>query len=239
MIVTAEVLANWSVRLTAAEYTGTVSWYRSEGADVHVGDGPVIEDRTAPLNQPLTYYATDDLTTVLLANPVTIHAPNPVLSSTMSNAAKAVTVVSSRPYQGQGRSVWHPVIGRSDPFVSVFPALYPSGVLVLRCPTNDDRVALVRDLLQPGHPLLLRSTCRDRVDTMTFLMISWSDPFPVDTMREGPTHLEISYQRVTEVAPAYTPPARTYQQVMDERVTYQAVVDYHRSYQALLDGTPL
>lgn len=238
MIVTAEVLPNWSVRLTATSYTGQVDWFRVAGRDVPLGSGPVIEDRAAPLNQPVTYYATDDVSTVS-SSPVTINATGPVLSSTMSNVAMLVTVVSFRPYAGEGRSVWHPVIGRSDPFVSVFPAMYPGGDLVIRAGTNDERVNLIQSLLQPGHPLLLRSTCLDRLDTMVFLMTSWSDPFAVDTMREGATHLTLSFQRVTEVTPAYVPPARSYQNMLDENSTYQVVLDDYATYQGLLDGVAL
>jgi hypothetical protein len=225
----------WTVLLTATSYTGVVDWYRAEARDVHLGTGPKVVDRTVPLNQPVTYYAVDDVSTVTVTPPVVVPTDRPVLSSTMSNAAYPVTVVSFRPYSGEGRSVWHPVIGRSDPFVSVFPALYPAGELVLWCADNSERVALIQ-FLQPGAPLRLRSTCYDRLDSMVFLMTSWSDPFPDDTRRSGPSELRIQYQRVTEVTPAFVPPARTYQDMLDESATYQVVLDKYTDYQALLDG---
>lgn len=238
MIVTAVVEpSSYSVRLTATAYTGTVSWYRVEARDVPLGDGPVIEDRGAPLNQPVTYYAVDDVSTVS-TTPVTVTAEYPVLSSTMSNAALPVTVVRHRPKDFQGRSVWHPVIGRSDPFVSVFPMTYPSGVLVLLAATNQDRLDLI-ELMTPGYPLLIRSTCPDRLDGMTFTVTSARDPFQSDEMREGATYLELDYQQVTAVSPAWSPPARTYQDVLDEDNTYADVLTHYGSYQDLLDGVRL
>jgi hypothetical protein len=197
-----------------------------------------VLDRTIPLDEPVTYYATDDLT-LKTAPPLTVPSGGlPVLSSTMNSTAYAVTVVSYRPYQGQGASVWHPVIGRSDPLVSIFPALYPAGELVLRVPDNDTRTNLIL-MLTPGDPLLLRSTCHDRLDTLTFLMTSWEDPYVSPDAQGGPAYLRIRYQRVTDVAPAWQPPPdRTYQTVLTQHATYQAVLDTYPSYQALLDGVP-
>jgi len=239
-ITTTPVPSMWAVRLNATGNTGTVSWYRDTAttSDLYLGDGPTVLDRTVPLDEPVTYYATDDLT---LATAPLFTLPSgglPVLSSTMNSTAYAVTVVSYRPYQGQGASVWHPVIGRSDPLVSIFPALYPSGELVLRVPDNDTRTNLIL-MLQPGDPLLLRSTCHDRLDTMTILMTSWEDPYVSDQAQGGPAYLRIRYQRVTDVAPAWQPPPdRTYQTVLTQHATYQAVLDAYPSYQALLDGVP-
>jgi len=240
-ISTAPVPSIWAVRLTATGYTGTVSWYRdtANSSDVYVGDGSTVLDRTVPLDEPVTYYATDDLT-LQTAAPLTLPSGGlPVLSSTMNSTAYAVTVVSYRPYRGQGVSVWHPVIGRSDPLVSIFPALYPAGDLVLRVPDNDTRTNLIL-LLQPGDPLLLRSTCHDRLDTMTILMTSWEDPYVSAEAQGGPSYLRITYQRVTDVAPAWEPPPdRTYQTVLTDHATYQAVLTDYPTYQGLLDGVPI
>jgi hypothetical protein len=239
-ITTTPVPSMWAVRLTATGNTGTVSWYRDTAttSDIYLGDGLSLLDRTVPLDEPVTYYATDDLT-LKTAAPLTMASGGlPVLSSTMNSTAYAVTVVSYRPYQGQGVSVWHPVIGRSDPLVSIFPALYPAGDLVIRCQHNTERTNLIL-MLQPGDPLLLRSTCHDRLDTLTFLMTSWEDPYVSSDAQGGPSYLRIHYQRVTDVAPAWQPPPdRTYQSVLTAHATYQAVLDAYPTYQALLDGAP-
>lgn len=239
MDVSVQVLGSvWGARLTATGYTGVVSWYRAAGGtDVHLGDGADVVDRAPPLNEPVTYFATDDAALVV-ADPVTIGADLPVLSSTMFSTARGVRVISYRPYQGEGQSVWHPVPGRSDPMVSIFPATYPQGELVLRAADNAERTALIQ-LLQPGDPLLIRTTCHDRLDTMTFLMLRWTDPYAGDDAQSGPVDLTITYQRVTEVAPAWTPPPTwTYAAVLDTYPTYQAVLDAFSSYQALADGLP-
>lgn len=224
-------------RLTASGAVGTIDWWRDEGgaADVFLGNGASVLDRSVPLNIPVTYYATDD-STLAVAPPVTMAADYPILASTTRSAAMRVTVISFRPYSGEGRSVWHPILGRNDPYVTIHPALYPAGDLVLRCETNTDRTNVIA-LLSHGDPLLLRTTCPPRLDTMTFLMIRWSDPFPDDTRREGPTHLRVQYQRVTDVPPAWEPsPDWTYGALQSSGRTYQQTLDDFDTYQNLADG---
>jgi hypothetical protein len=242
LTITAVPIASlYAVRLTASGQTGTVSWYRdtADENDAHIGDGPALVDRGGPVSEPVAYYATNDLT-LATAPTITVDSGGlPVLASTMYNVAYPVTVVSYRPYRGQGASVWHPVIGRSDPLVSIFPALYPAGMLRLRVETNDQRLDLVRNLLAKGDPLYLRPTCHDRLDEMTFLMLDWSDPYVGAESQGGPLYLDINYQRVTEVPPAWTPtPDRTYQTIIDQHATYQDVLDSYATYQDMLDGVP-
>ena len=237
-VAVAPVPAMWGFRLTATGYTGVVSWYRvAGGTDLHLGDGPTVLDRGCPLNEPVTYFATDDLA-LEVADPVEMPADLPVLAQTMNSAARPVHVQSYRPYRGEGRSVWHPVIGRSDPFVSIFPATYPQGELVLRAADNTERTELIR-LMQPGDPLLIRTTCPERLDTFTFLMLGWEDPYTSDEAQGGPSLIRVQYQRVTEVGSAWTPsPDWTYQEVLGTHPTYQAVLDAYPTYQALLEGAP-
>ena len=142
----------------------------------------------------------------MVADPVEMAADLPILSQTMNSGARPVHVESYRPYRGEGRSVWHPVIGRSDPFVSIFPATYPQGELVIRAADNTERTELIR-LMQPGDPLLIRSTCPDRLDTFTFLMLGWEDPYTRDDAQGGPSLIRIQYQRVTEVQRRVDTPA--------------------------------
>ena len=235
MDITTEVIpSTWSVKLTATGYTGVVTWFRSTNKDVVVGVGAQVVDRGGPLNVPLQYYAVDD-TDLVVAELVTIPATRPVLASAMYSAALPVTVISYRPYRGFGQSSWHPVIGRPDPMVSVFPATYPAGDLVLYVGRNDDRLAVI-DLLQAGDPLLLRSTEPERLDDMTFLMTEWGDPFHDKDTRGGPSRIEIKFQRVTEVSMAWTPPPRTYADVLAEADTYAGLWAMYPTYQALLDG---
>lgn len=237
MIIAATVdAALYAVKLTATGYTGTVEWFRrTASANTPIGTGPVLWDYTAELNRAHEYVATDDTDTEV-AGPVTIAADSPVLSSTTSQIAKRVTVVDYRPVEMLGRSVWHPVLGRRDPFVTIHPTLYPSGTLRLWATTNNDRVA-VKEMLDGGEPLLLRSTCPDRVDTFTFIVLRASDPFAGEGRKGGPAYLEIEFQMVSEVQGIAPPaPDRTWQTVVDDHATWQEVLDTYPTWRAVLDG---
>ena len=237
MIITATVdAALYAVKLTATGATGTVEWFRRyAGANTPIGTGTTLWDYTADLNRPYEYVATDDVSSEV-AGPVTIAADGPVLASTTSPLAKRVTVVDYRPLTMEGRSVWHPVLGRRDPFVTIHPTLYPSGTLRLWAATNTDRVAIT-ELMDGGEPLLLRSTCPDRVDTMTFIVLRGSDPFAGEGRKHGPAYLELEFQMVSEVAGVAPPaPDRTYQTVVDDHPTYTDVLDGYATYRGLLDG---
>lgn len=239
MLVTVELVgALWGVRLTATGYTGTVTWWEDEGpANRLIGTGPVLVDRMARLNRPLNYFATDDTSTVV-ADPVTVPADRPILASTTTQEAVAVEVLNARPYEGEGRSTAHMVLGRSDPLVSIQPALYPGGDLELLARTPAQRVRLI-ELLRRGDPLHLRTTDEARLDTMTLLMRRWSDPYLNEDARNGPAAIRVEYQRVTDV-PALSPPVpdRTYATVAADYLTYADLVTTYASYTDLLDGTP-
>lgn len=226
----------WAVRLEASAAVGQVDWVRRTGGrDEPVGSGTLVWDYTGELNRSYTYIATDDVDTEVSA-PTTVTSDRPVLSSTTSPMAVQVDVVDQRPLFGQGRSVWHPVLGRNDPFVTVHPALYPSGLLRLSAPTPTVRGNLI-DLLTRGEPLSLRTTCPDRVSSMVFLMLSWSDPFTRTGRKGGPAYLEIDFQQVTE-APGILPPApdRTYATILAEHTSYADVAASYATYRDLLDG---
>ncbi len=227
----------WAVRLEATGATGTVHWTRrtSGGTDTAVGDGSLVWDYGADLNRPYTYIAADDNGTAVTQQ-ITIAASIPVLSSTTSPIAYPVTVVEYRPLRGQGMTRWHPVLGRSDPFVTIHPALYPSGRLRVLAPTHVVRIQLLQ-LLAGGEPLLLRTTCPERVDTMTFVVTSWEDPFLSQGARSGPATIDIEFQRITDV-PGIAPPVpdRTWQTVLDDHTTWQDVLDTYPTWRAVLDG---
>jgi len=149
-----------------------------------------------------------------------------------------VTVILYRPYEFDGMSVWHPVLNRSDPFVTIHPALYPRCELHLHAPTNSDRKA-IQALLMRGDPLLLRSTCDDRLDSITFLPTSWADPLMADAARSGPTRYEIRAQLVQEAPGLVTAvPDRIYADLPPEAATYADLKAMWPTYTALRDGAP-
>ena len=225
-----------AVRLTATGAVGDVAWYEDQGAtDRAVGTGGVVIDRAAPLNRPLTYFATDDEGSAI-ADPITISTARSHLGSTLSSDSHPVTVVSWRPLEGEGRTVWHPILGRPDPFVTIHPAQYPAGLLRLLLADAGERERLLR-LLQPGDPLLLRTACPERAPTMTFVMTAWSDPFLGDGRRDGRAYLDVSFQQVTESVGLQPPPAdRNYATLPLEAADYAALKALHATYLAVMDG---
>lgn len=229
----------WAVRLETTGAVGRVDWYRRRaGAETHIGavDGDgVLWDYKPELGLTYEYVAVDDVDSVT-SPPVSITSSHPILSSTTSAIARRVTVVEYRPYRGDGRSVWHPVLGRNDPLVTIHPALYPQGTLRLWAADNDERLALI-DMLRLGEPLHLRTTCSERLDSMHLLMLSWSDPFPNDRRRSGPCYIDIEFQAMSDTPGIVPPdPGRTYQTVLDAHDTYQDVLITWPTYRALLDG---
>lgn len=228
----------WMVRLAATGATGTVDWFRAAGSDrTSIGQGVELVDRNAPLNVPLTYWATDTGGGSDVLDPITLVADRPVLSSTMHATTYEVTVISQSP-TGRPRSVYHPVIEPALPVVSVLKAEAPAGDLVLDAPD----MTVLRQLwamLSAGDPLILRACCPDAVFDMTFIANADFRAELKGEQKAGPWRFVIPFQATTDAPPAWSPdPDRTYQDLLDEFPTYQAVLDTYPTYQALLDGIP-
>lgn len=226
----------WAVRLEAAAATGTVTWTRRVGGtDTAVGTGPLVWDYRPPLNTPCTYIAVDEAGAEV-AGPVTVPSDLPVLSSTVAPIAYQVRVVDYRPLRAEAGSRWHPVLGRSDPFVTMRPGLHPSGMLRLWAASAAERTWLV-DLLQSGDVLHLRSTCADRVDTMTFTWLRWEDPFAGEGRKAPPAYLEVEFQQVTDSLGGPVPiPDRTWQTILDDHATWSDVLAAYPTWRSVLEG---
>lgn len=236
-IVVTLVPALYGVRLEASATTGQVDWWEDMGPENrHVGTGATVLDRDAALNRPLSYFATDDTTTVV-ADPVTVAASMPVLASTTTQEAVPVEVLRWRPYRFEGQSLWHPVLGSSAPFVTILPALYPSATLELLLRDATQRARLI-GLMRRGDPLLLRTIDPDRLDTMTVVVTSGEDPLISDSRRAGLGVLRLEVQRVT-AAPGITPPVpdRTYSILAAQHLTYDELQAAYASYTDVLDGS--
>ena len=234
-----EVPGTWAVRLTATGATGTVQWVRDEsGRQTVIGTGTDVIDRLVPLNTPVIYVATDDTATAVTSE-VTVASDYPVLSSSMFGTARQITILAQQPNTWSARSVWHPILDRTDgPVVSIFDAEWRAGQMVLTLADRDERHALI-DMLMNGDPLILRSPCPDRVDELTILPLQWSDPYVVDGDWNSGQRLEVSYQSVTPEPPAYVPPpAWTYADVLTAHDTYTEVLTVYATYQDLLAAVP-
>jgi hypothetical protein len=227
------------VRLTATGGTGTPTWWRDQaGRATLIGDGADIVDRGIPLNTEVTYFAVDDTDTEVTA-PITVASSHPVLSSSMYGTALQVTVTGQAPNRWNGRSVWHPVIDRSEgPVVSIFTAEWRNGTVTLDLPDRATRSALLHMLMQ-GDPLILRATCPDRVDDLTILPVSWSDPWTVEGQWDSGQRLIIEYQAVSPEPPAWSPPPTwTYQDALNAHASYTEWLGTYSTYGALLAGIP-
>lgn len=238
-VTAAEVPGTWAVRLTATGATGTVTWWRDQsGRQTFIGTGVDLIDRMVPLNTEVYYTATDDTATVE-AGPVTIATDYPVLSSSMYGTTRQVTVVAQQPNTWRARSVWHPVLDRTDgPVVSIFDAEWREGFMVLGLADRDERHALI-DMMMRGDPLILRATCPDRVDDLTILPLQWSDPYITPGVFDSGQRLEVTYQAVTPEPPAYVPPpAWTYGDVVTAHATYSEVLGTYDTYGDLLAKVP-
>ena len=232
-----EVPGKYAVRLTATAPVGTVTWVRDVGGrQTLVGDGADIVDRLVPLNTPCTWVAVDDANTKV-TEVLTVASGYPVLSSTMFGTAYQVTIIQQSPNEWRARSVFHPVIDRDGPVVSVFDAEWRNGTLTLDLPDRTIRSNLLLMFMR-GDPLILRATCPDRVDDLTMLPTRWSDPWAPDGTFNR-QRLEIEYQAVTNEQPAWTPPPGwTYQEALNAHATYQEWLAVYPTYDDLLTGVP-
>ena len=235
MIVTATVVQNWAVRLEATENVGTVHWYRDYASQVeYLGDGPALIDHTPPLNETINYYAQDDSDTAY-ANGIVVESDYPILTSTMHGDAVEVTVLDQPPLEWTGRSVAHPILNDPEPRVSVAPASFPRGTLVLYMRSRQERQVLMRMLVM-GDPLSLRSTCLEAVDTVVFLPEAWRDPLASESNKAGPRHLEIDFQAVQQAPESYPPPVlRDYGDILAEGA-YQWHFDTWADYREMRAG---
>ena len=235
--ITAEpVPAMWGVRLVATGAEGPVSWSRDDGAadPVPVATGVEVIDRTAPLNQPLVYIA-EDGSTRAEADPVTIAATAPILGSLLSPETLPVVVEQYRPLRWEGTSTIHKVLGAHEPYVSVGEAASPSGTLVIRAATGGDRLALVR-LLSSGEPMLLRTTCPDRLDTLRFVAAGWEDPFASDGARQGTSRILVDFQTIADVEAMVFPPGWNYNALHAAHATYNEVKASYATYASVVAG---
>ena len=210
----------------------------SGGAVTEIGTGVDLIDRLVPLNLQMYYTAIDDVDSAV-AGPITVASAKPVLSSTRSGAARQVVIVAQQPQSWSARSVWHPIIDRTDgPVVSIFPMEFRAGTMTLDLADRDERNDLL-GMLRPGDPLILRSICPDRVDELTFLALEVSDPYVTDGAWSSGQRLEIRYQSVATEPAAYAPPPEwSYQAALAAHTSYTEWLTTYATYDDLLAKVP-
>jgi hypothetical protein len=169
-----------------------------------LGSTPTLIDRWAPLGVPVSWFWAGaggiDQTA-----PLTIdNSRGPVLTSAVGSGMVHVVVVSQPPLRWEARSVAHDILYRPDPVVTVAPARYHSATMRLYLPDMVQRTNL-RALLARGEPLILRATCRDAVDDVTFLPLRWTEQLVTESRKAGPRWVDLEYQAVMDDPSRYVP----------------------------------
>lgn len=204
--------------------------------------GPAVttEDEQAPFGVPITYTVTGSVTPGVVSETIDgLDVTGSVLSSTVRpGAALPVRVNEDRPQEWEARSVWHDVIDRRDPLVTVSPMRYRSGEWLFAVVGASERATLLA-LLTTGEPMLLRSSCPERVDDVIALPLSMSMDPVMAGAPEGTRILRITYQAVTRpLAPYAGTEGWTYGQLDAGTASYAIVLDDFATYTALYAGPP-
>jgi hypothetical protein len=235
--ITVTVISAWSVRLDATATNGTPTWTRTvSGLDDNLGAGANIIDRTAPLNTPILYSATDLDGTVVAAETVTLRSDKPVLSNPITGEAITTTVVAMSPLRWEGRSVAHRLVSSNRPRVSVAPMIWPEGDLTLYT-ANRDELNGVRSMMQPGEPLRMRSECPDTIQDLTMLVIDAEEQYFAPDVPTAARSIRIRFQTVDSEPTLYPPiPSWTYGDSTAADATYADSAASYPGYAALTAG---
>ena len=188
------VAAEWlpgprGYRVTQSTPTGEVTWYRSvtwddgRASNVLLGGGATRTDLTVPLDGgTVTYTAADDAGVEVTPGMVPPQPATPVLGLPHDPYTTAVEVVveTMREQITQGRTVFYDILDRNEPYMEPLPPVDRSGVMVLRLehpgggfpgPT----LAALRRIQRTGQPLMLRTTCNERVEDLSFAWMEWTE----------------------------------------------------------------
>jgi hypothetical protein len=190
---------SYTYTLTTA-LTGTVSWWRTvvwpdgRTLGLSLGTGNPVTDTTVPLNGGLvTWYANNGTTQEQLS--LTPPSPaGPILSvpSDPGLPAAMVTVLTQREWTVRGRAYLYEVLDRNTPWVEPMPPIERTGELVLRLEHPDHQafpgtvLARVRNMLRTGKPMLLRTVCHTRVETISFIPLDWTETHLGEPNVHGP-----------------------------------------------------
>jgi hypothetical protein len=199
------VNGDYTVTLTTDD-TGAGQWFRAYAGDpdLPLGSAQTIIDRWVPLGVPVSWYWAGG-GGIQQTAPLTVDdSRGPVLTSAVGSGMLHVVVVSQPPLRWEARSVAHDILYRPDPVVTVAPARYHSATMRLHLPDTGQR-ANVRALLARGEPLILRTTCRDAVDDVTFLPLRWTEELVAESRKSGPRWVDIEYQAVMDDPSKYGP----------------------------------
>ena len=209
------ITAEWSATYYGYELTsalaGAVSWWKVTNwpdgrvLSIAAGTGNPLRDTMVPTSPGAvtTYYAQ----AASGAEQITLTPPafaEPLLNvpSDISQHGSPVVVQTQREYTVTGRTAVYEVLDRDVPWVEPMAPIDRRGQLVLRMehpggafPGN--RLRYVREMLRTGQPMLLRTTCNERVETLSFIAESWTEVHVGQPNSHGPDRLiDISWRAV-------------------------------------------
>jgi hypothetical protein len=199
-------------------------------------DPATIRDHEAPFGVPIRYLVRSDAgsASALFDG---LDVSGVVLSDTLRpGSATRVDLLTDRPHEWEARSAWFDVVDRRDPVVAVGPMRYRAGEWSIYARGNGARRALL-DLLLPGAPLLLRSSCPEVVDDAIGLPLRVREEPHVD--ETGGRVFTIGYQAVTRTLGPYAGAADwTYVDLAGFVPTFDEVPAAFATYAALFAGPP-
>lgn len=186
---------------------GEVSWWRGtvhpDGATSTVrlpGTGNPYTDTTAPLQGVVTYTATTDTGSETSADFILTPPAAPILSDPSDPAGPwaMCTIEQQREHVWRGATVVYPVIDRLVPLVNPIVPNERTGTMTLLAPYPGgpwpgDPLAPIRELLYTGRVLLIRTLCRTRADTLSFIVTGWTEE-PVAPVAGADRRVIIDYR---------------------------------------------
>lgn len=185
----------------------TTTWFDGRSLSVAAGQGNPFDDPMVPIapDGSTTYYAQSSLGTQESVGGLTPPPSTyPILNipSDPLVAAVQVTVQTQREWSVSGRTAFYDVIGRNIPYVEPLPAIDRTGQIVLRQEHPGggfpgQALTAVRDMLKTGKPMLLRTVCPERVETLAFVATEWTEVHFGDPNAHGPSRMvDITWRAV-------------------------------------------
>lgn len=210
-VITAEWLPTvYGYKLTTDQvgprwYRGDV-WPDGRTQNTDLGTGNPVTDLMVPLDGATVTYTA--VTTVgeedIQVTPPEAVKPVLGLPNRPDIPAAQVTVQTAREFEVQGRSYVYEVLDRNVPLVEPEPPIDRQGEMVLRMEhpvgaTYPGKVLRdVRAMLRTGEPFHLRSTCHERVDSVSAVAVSFTETAFGDNNEHGPSRLITIQWRAVE-----------------------------------------
>lgn len=189
----------YGYRLEATGNVGTPTWYRSaywtDGRfrNASLGTGNPRHDLNVPLDAPTVIYTAVDGADIVELEVTPPAATMPVLGllDRTDVPAAEVVVESLQEQSVEARTVYYDVLDRNEPFYQTMRPASRTGTMVLFVkhpggPFPGKMLDRMRKMLRTGEPMVLRTTCNDRVQDLLFIFQRWTESQVGEANRHGP-----------------------------------------------------